>query len=889
MGKKPYVHAHITMFLLLCGIQFLAGQSLLDKEINFKTQQTSIPDALFLLSEQTNLTISFDSAIFPKNKKISINETASIESILSQCLKDYHIQYELDGKTILLQAKQRIKLTLSGYIEDASTGEKLIGANVYHPKSGKGTSSNEYGFFSLTLLEGNYNIEFSYLGYQIESQSIVLDKNQRLKIRMKPSLTLAEIVVVASSKEASSLHKNMNSESLTKLNPSKNTAAVSLGGELDILQHTYALAGVETGPDGFGGMHVRGGEVGQNLTLMDGVPVYNPSHTLGLISIFNANTVNHASFLKGGFDAKYGGRISSVLDVRTKEGNNQRFAGELRLGLLSSSLSFEGPIVKDKASFFLSARRSFIKPWISLYTILADEFPSINYNFQDFNAKINGKISKKDQLYFSFYMGGDVFLNEDNFVENSFTEDGNTFEVTDNFTQRLTWGNLISSLRWNHQYGPKLFSNLTATYSRYKYDNFSGTTFTSLAIETEEENNSDAYLEVQSNIIERTIKLDYDYSLSPTHHLTFGGSFQHRGFDSGILYADDFESELDSAEAFLEELFEENYYNANEFALYVQDEIDLQKLSLKLGIRSTGFKTEDKTYYALEPRFSIAYRFNPKIEWNASATYMTQYVHLLSSFGAGLPNDIWAPSTDFIKPQRSWQFTMGTHWKITKGLSFHSEFYYKNMNQLIAYGEGIIGPQLTEVNPEDWEEEIVQGTGESYGWENTLRQKSSRYSLGLNYTLSKSTRTFAALNQGQAFPFSFDQRHAINTFVNYKISDKIHLSSTWEFGSGRPITLIRSAEGNFLFGENFQEVETLSSKNEYRLSPNHKLNIGFDFYFRKKWGGHQFSLGTYNTYNRQNTLYEYYVTDFENSQNSSLRKVSLLPILPTISYRIFFE
>ncbi len=883
---------HITFLVLLCWMNFLAGQSLLEQKVDFEVKNSTIADAIFLLSEQTGWSISFDSSIFPKQKKISINKTATVKEILEDCLKGYNVQYQVDDTSVLLLAKRLEKRTLSGYMEDDATGEALIGATIFDTKTGKGTTTNEYGFFSLTLVEGEYDLNFSYLGYQVEKKRIVLTANKDLNVRLKTSLVLAEVLVVAPINTSVENVVKDSSETIEILNPARNTAASSLGGEVDILQRCYALAGVETGADGFGGMHVRGGEVGQNLTLMDGVPVYNPSHALGLISIFNANTVKQAAFQKDGFSARYGGRLSSVLDVRTKEGNNQRFSGEVKLGTIAASLALEGPIVKDKASFFLSARRSILEPLVGLYAALAreEEKISINYGFQDFNGKVNWRLNSKNRLFLSYYSGSDSYLDDDNFEENLSLEPDDESIYRRNYLQDISWGNLISSLRWNHQYGSKLFSNLTATYSRYNYDSFTGSEFAQLDEDNEEIDRAEAYLEFKSNIIERALRFDFDYSHSPIHSLEFGGSYRYRSFDSGVLFAEDLDDdiELDSAEAFFERVLEENYFHVNEFALYAQDNIRWKAFSANTGLRTTGFTTEGKNYYAVEPRLALNYALRPNVLLGLTATYMAQYVHLLSSFGAGLPNDIWVPSTRFIKPQRSWQWTLGADWGIKEEWTLRSEVYYKIMNQMLAYQESVGLPQLTQVSTASWEEEVVSGKGESYGWETSLKKNHEKYTTGVNYTLAKSTRKFERLNGGSSFPFSFDSRHSLKLYFNYKATKNTHFSLNWQYTTGRPITLVRSSYSNFLFGEGFDNVDILSrSKNDYRLPANHRLNLGVDFHFPTKWGGHQLSLGLYNAYHRRNVLYEYESLEEENITGRALQRVTLLPILPVVGYRLF--
>ncbi len=895
------------MILLLLGSGLsLTGQSILEQEVDFNIKGVSVPDALFQLSEQTGINISFDSSLFPDKGKISIRRKATLREIINSCLEGYAVKYEISGKTLLLVARPWKYYTISGYIEDSTTGERLIGANLIDTNTGKGTTSNDYGFFSLTLREGNYELDFSYIGYQNRTETFKLQSDQDFQCRLESSTTLSEIIVEASPFGESVLGDNETKTSLSnsRVSPQGRPVGTSLGGNVDVMRTCYDLPGVETGADGFGGMHVRGGDAGQNLILMDGVPIYNPSHALGLVSIFNSSTVKHASLQKGGFSSRYGGRLSSVLDVRTKEGSLRSFGGEAQVGTFYSGLTLEGPLKKEKAGFIISARRTQLEPLLNWYNELGKDDTQedeLGYRFFDINVKTHASISPRDKIYGSFYIGGDSFtnrsvLNEIEMEEGETEEEDKTFSVNSEFGQFIQWGNTIGSLRWNHQYGSKLFSNLTLTYSEFNYFSIVSDGFEvkddDEEEEAEEEINEKSSYEFSSNIREGAARLDFDFVPSPNHSVRFGGSYRFRQFDSGLIFVEDVDVDFDSLEGFFQEISEENYTIGHETALYVEDRFTKGKFSLDAGLRLSHFSMENNHHFGIEPRLSLGWRLSPKLGIGATVTRMTQFVHLLSTSGAGLPNDIWIPSSDAIAPETAWQFSLGGDWITDAGFSLGTEVYYKQMNNVIAYRENLSFPQLSELNVSDWEEEVTSGRGTSYGWETRLMYQSSRWNAEINYTLAKSTRTFSMLNGGSTFPFSFDRRHALKTNLSIRIAPRVKFSAAWRFNTGRPITLTAGFNDTFLLGtpsEESEDMDILSAYNGYRLPVQHRLDIGFDFIFKKDWGGHHLSLGLYNAYNRKNIIYEYFKLDYRGQNTAELEQFGLLPILPSIGYKVYFS
>ena len=454
----------VIIIIFFSGLYFLGfAQTILEQKVDFNAKDLPLKKALIQLSRQINTGITFNGNIIP-DKTISANfEGKEVEEVLAHFLAKTSIQYKLvESQLVLYKVKRKQWYTISGYIKDGETGERLIAANIFDPKSQKGLASNEYGFFSITLPQGEQHLDFSFLGYATKSKKINLKKNTDLAINLKPSLTLKEVVVTSKgvNQDAFAIANQANNVPITEM-----SNLPALGGETDILRTISLLPGVQTGTGGFGGVNIRGGSADQNLILLDGVPVYNATHLGGLFSIFNSSAIKSAKLYKGNFPARFGGRLSSVLDVRTKEGNQRKLAGEASLGLIAWSGTIEGPIVKDKSSFFFSVRRSifdvFLRPISRKVKERKGDTGTTGHTFLDLNGKVNFYLGKKDQLFLSVYHGNDNFSDS-----NQSIIDGLDFRTIAH-RQDLDWGNTIGVLRWNHLFSDRLFANTTLNFSKF--------------------------------------------------------------------------------------------------------------------------------------------------------------------------------------------------------------------------------------------------------------------------------------------------------------------------------------------------------------------------------------------------------------------------------------
>lgn len=777
---------------------------------------------------------------------------------------------------IILMVTQMVlaqKVTISGYAEDEDSGEKLIGCNIYYRKSQSGTVSNTYGFYTITLDKAEeIELEYSYVGYANQTVKLNGNLTQNYNVKMKASFTFEEIEIKASKDKKIETETQMSTIDVPILQIKKIPA---LMGETDVLKALQLLPGVQSGGEGQAGLYVRGGSPDQNLILLDGVPVYNANHLFGFFSVFNAEAIKDVTLIKGGFPARYGGRLSSVLEINLKDGHQQEFHGDMSIGLVGSKLTLEGPINKGKTSFLLSGRRTYIdllaKPFIKQSFKDSDSEGDTGYYFYDVNAKVNHTFSQRDRIYLSVYGGNDKF-----YFRQKDTDFGNK-DFTDN---GLGWGNLTGALRWNHVIHDKLFMNTTLTYSKYKLN-----TEISLGTEFEDKSRDVISLGYLSGIRDYAAKIDFDYVPSPRHFIRFGTNVILHEFNPG-----QFNLEQVSASSGLnfKQTLGQPIKNATEWALYGEDDYEItKKLKVNAGLHLSGFSVDDAFYTSLQPRLSMRYLLPKGIGLKASFATMRQYINLLSFEGIGLPTDLWLPTTSRVKPQESWQAAIGVAKTIGQDYEISVEGYYKRMKNLIAYKDGSGLFELT-----DWQDRITQGEGKAYGLEFFLQKKTGKLSGWIGYTLAWNNRQFSDLNQGKAFPYRYDRRHDISIVAIYELSKKINISSTWVYGTGNAVTLPKSRYGVVETYGNQQysyinTVEQYGDRNSYRMNSYHRMDIGINFIKNKNKRTRTWSIGAYNTYANKNPFFVYFDDDFDSNQRV-LKQVSLFPLIPYVTYSLKF-
>lgn len=756
------------------------------------------------------------------------------------------------------QSQTEEKFTLSGYIQDASTGETLIGANIYNKANpGQGTSSNIYGFFSLSLPAGEYTFVFSYLGFTDQEKVIDLRENQRLTINMSEGVTMEEVVVTAEEADKNVAGTQMGTVELPvediKLLP-------ALMGEVDVLKTLQLLPGVLSAGEGNAGFYVRGGGPDQNLVLLDEATVYNSGHLLGFFSVFNADAIKNTTLIKGGMPAYYGGRLSSVVDIQMKEGNDKNYQVDGGIGLISSRLTVQGPIKKEQSSFIVSARRTYALD-LAQPAINNTDFAGTNYYFYDLNAKVNYRFSDKDRLYLSGYFGRDVFTYRSNERDIFFN---------------IPYGNATATLRWNHLFTDKLFMNVSAVYNDYDFS-FEG-------------GQSDFSVGVFSGIRDYNAKVDFDWFANVNHNLKFGVNYIFHRLTPNIANASSGNEEFTNG---LEPQF------AHDAAIYIQDDWKINEfLKVNLGLRASLFtqlgpyvssfddrvyaKNEKvKTYTGLEPRASANLTLNETSSLKAGITFTNQYLHLVSNSTSTLPTDVWVPSSELVKPQRGIQYALG-YFKNFKNNTYETsiEVYYKDLKNQIDYRENYVNNVADNV-----ERQFVFGEGRSYGAEFFIKKAKGKLNGWIGYTLSKTDRIFPEINNGEPYPAIYDRRHDLSVVANYKLSKKWNFGSVFVYGTGNAFTPLES----FYFIENNLNVE-YGPRNSARIQPYHRIDFSatltpkpdVDKRFKSSW-----TFSVYNTYNRQNPFFIFYDVETDpdaGTAQAGAFKVSIFPVIPSVTW-----
>ncbi len=651
-------------------------------------------------------------------------------------------------------------------------------------------------------------------------------------------------------------------------------------GEVDVLRTLQLLPGVQKRNEGSTGLYVRGGSPDQNLMLLDGVPLYNVSHLGGMFSVFNSDAISQVSLIKGGYPARYGGRLSSVLDVRMRDGNLKEWHGQASIGLVSTRLALEGPIRKDRTSFMVSGRRTYLDLFSRPISKMATNgVASVGYHFYDLNAKVNHILSNRSRLYLSFYGGDDKFIarTKDTFgdAQTQYTSKGKS---------RLLWGNLLTSLRWNHILNEKLFFNSTLHYSRYRY-------LVDMAFEQSGTDGSGekAYFGYFSGIEDWSGKWEAEYYPLPRHSVRFGAQGIYHTFRPGVsaFRANDQTERTDTS-------FGSSNVRAWETAVYAEDDWEItSRLKANAGLHFSTFLLPGQTYNSLQPRLALRYLLPGQIALKASYATMQQYLHLLTNSDTDLPTDLWVPATERVKPQWSEQTAVG----VAKSLRDNTyevslEGYYRGMKNLIDYQEGATFPGSTT----DWQENVTTGgKGESYGAEVLLQKKQGKLGGWVGYTLSWTNRQFADLNNGRPYPFRYDRRHDVGVALTYQRNAKVSFSASWMYGTGNAITL--GVARYPAYSENRRrsfywqnDIEVYEGRNGYRMRSYHKLDFGVSFHKKKKRTERDWNISVYNAYNRQNPFY--YFVDYDYGRGTGdqrvLKQMSLFPLIPAASYTVKF-
>ncbi len=775
---------------------------------------------------------------------------------------------------------------MSGYITDAKSGETVIGAKIYIPSVRKGAITNNYGFYSLTVPIGEYEVEFRMSGYDTETITIDLTKDVRFDFEIGSNYQEIEEVVVNAKAE-----DNIKSTKIgqIELDIDEIKTLPAFMGEVDIIKTVQLLPGVSSAAEGGQGFYVRGGGPDQNLVLLDEAVVYNASHLFGFFSVFNADAVKSVNLIKGGMPANFGGRLSSVLEVNMDEGNKKKFGVKGGIGAISSRITIQGPLKKDKGSFIVSARRTYLDVIMKAAIPKTSPFAGTSYFFYDLNLKLNYELSKKDKIFFSAYYGKDKF---------SF---GNT---NDNFQVDMPWGNGIASLRWNHIFSSKLFLNVSATMTDYQFSFISA---------------QDQFrFKLNSGIRDWRGKIDFTYFPNARHKIKYGVEYTYHTFTPMSVAAESDKTVFDTGIA--------QKLQSHETGVYLLDEFDLtENIRINAGLRYSMFQqvgpftryikgnisTPDSTieykkgdiinfYHGLEPRLSLRWSLSKKSSIKAGYSYNYQYVHLASMSAVSLPTDIWYPTTSIAKPQKGWQTSLGYFMNfLNNKLETSIEVYYKGMDNLIEFKDGALPSDNVNDNTDNL---LVFGKGWSYGVEFFIKKSAGKFTGWIGYTWSKTERQFDDINNGNVFPAKYDRRHDLSVVASYKLNKRWVFTSAFVYATGNTLTLPSS-----WYVQNQNLLFNYGPRNSTRMAPYHRLDISATWYGKeykekldietgemikvKKKLKTNVAFSVYNVYNRANPYFLYVDNDGDFLQGDfdiTVKQVTLFPIIPSVTWNFEF-
>jgi len=887
----------LVFWLVLIGNTTLAQENTAPPLIKIDGGEQSIREVLKKIEQQTGMMFSYSNLVIDTQEKVKLkSKEYQLETLLKLLFYGKSIGYEIRGNKILLfhqSSRGKRKVTISGYVYNKDDGEALIGVALYDDLHHSGAVSNVYGFFSYSVeTDQDIPLRISYLGFRDSLVWISPDHKGTLDLNLTESANELEEVVVKADRISTTQMSNIT------VKPSDIELLPSFMGVQDVIKTLTLMPGVKASNDNSTGFYVRGGGPDQNLILVDGGIIYNSAHAFDLFSTFNPDAIRHVDLIKGGFPARYGGRLSSVMDVSLREGNKERFTGEFGLGYLLSSFTFEGPIIKEKASFLISGRRSFMDiPFRAIGDIRdgeTGETISQYFIFQDLTAKTNFKLSEKDHIYASYYGSGDVFN----------VKVGNRFDIGEGLIDThikvdIAWQNQIISTRWNHVFNDKLFLNTTLAYSKFNI----GIDIDNQVIgEKGYDINNGVTNRFSSKIEDLSFKTQFEYFPNPNHRIKFGSqSIRHDflpGFGAITTTSSQAANNLDTT-------FMDRSIVSFENALFIEDDFNITKnLSANIGLHASHLNVEDFNFFSLQPRVSVNHKIGRKTSLSFSYASMAQYLHLLTNGTLGIPIDLWVPSIKEAPPMTSEQIAVGAKRELSPSISLTLEGYYKSMDNLITYKEGVDFSNAKE----PWQEKIfTDGDGEAYGMELLIRKTQGKTTGWIGYTLSWTNRSFDEIDNGIPYNYKYDRRHDASVVLSHKFSKKFNLGLTWVYNTGNSVSFPIGAHTalpelphlreDMITSRTENTIEIYEGKNKINMPAYHRLDIGANFVKKKKRGIRTWNLSIYNAYIRQNPflIFVEHGIDGEsyNLPNTgtfrTLRQVTAYWIIPSISYNFKFN
>ena len=895
----------VMMMIALSALQAQTRGADETRKVTLNMQKASMREILDEIQKQTGVTFSYESSLLKELPKTSFKaESEALPDCLERLFANLPVVYKLTGNVVILKRKPK-QVTVSGFVRDAKSAESLIGASVYEANTRMGTASNNFGFFSLTLPAGDVTVLTSYIGYGSRQFNLgKLDKDTVLTIELTPTAALEEVVILGTSTSKQSVLSTQMGA--LEINQQTIRSTPTMFGEADIIKTLQLTPGVSSGTEGTAGMYVRGGNVDENLFLIDGNPVYQINHIGGIFSAFNPEAVSGMDFFKSGFPSRYGGRLSSVVDVHTKEGNMKEYHGSASLGLISGNLNLEGPIIKDRTSFNIALRRTWLDvltaPAVAIANGITKKDGSrlrARYAFHDLNLKVNHIFNDRSRMYFSLYNGNDVLKGG----STDFPDEGYEGNFNYDTDLSLRWGNIMATAGWTYVFNNRLFGKVSGVFTRYHSKLRS--TIHNVEGNEGDDDYYDSFSENTTNtgIMDVGLRTSFDYLPASSHHIRFGGDYLvHRfqpEYNRSVAY--------DKSGSIPTEIGKE-YANdllwGHEAGVFAEDDWSLSKaVRVNAGLRFSLFNVQGKTYTGLEPRVSLRWLLDDNLSFKASYSRMNQYVHLISNSTISLPTDAWMPVTRKLKPLVSDQVSAGFYYNLNKDYNFSVEGYYKTLDNLLEYRDGhTFTPSFL-----NWEEKLTVGEGRSYGVEFMVRKEIGRTTGWIGYGLSWSDRQFDELNKGERFPARFDNRHKLNIVVMHKISPKVEISAAWSYASGNHVTLSlenydeygnpgrNDYVGGYPYDGSYGTIDYFEGRNNYQLPAYHRLDLGIKIYRPKKKGRMGiWTISIYNVYSRMNPfmIYKKDKRVFDPKDGYKFvpvfKTVGIMPIIPSISYTYKF-
>jgi CarboxypepD_reg-like domain/TonB-dependent Receptor Plug Domain/Secretin and TonB N terminus short domain len=864
----------IFMFFLLSTLAI--GQIRPDhKIISYTCYDRSLIQVLKDLNAVSGINIIYSESRLPKNqKKITVNANKEkLGDVLNVALKEHQLTFQIVGNQLVIvkmkEGLENAEFIIYGHVRDKTSGEYLAGANVFLHDHSRGTFTNDKGFFSLKVRREPIRLHVTYLGYKPESKDIEMTRDSTININLMPDGLLNEIVILDNLLD----EEKENASSAQFLHIDKIRSSNHLGGEPDLFRYLGMQAGVSGAADGIGGINVRGGSADQNLVLLDGIPIYNTGHALGLFSVLDANAIKNVSFYKGGIPARFGGRLSSVIDVQTKDGNYNKITGEATVSTIAAKASIEGPIVRDKGSFIVSFRRTFMDLWLKEITKSQYNARDLDgatlYAFHDLSSKINYKIGKNTRIHFNFLQSGDQF------DQYSRQKDD---QPRDEKVRDISWKNRLMAFKLNQVLSKNMYLNTTLYQTQYQFVNYTSN------LNFDKKLFFDASLQ-DSGIRENGIKTAWDWLPSPSHSVKAGVGFFDRKYAPLALQANEgtFKDSLENiSESIVRSLHNTDNLKNQEIQVFVEDNMNLsQDIQLNLGLNYTAItNTDGKNNQMLQPRIALL-ASGESLYFKAGASRMMQPMHVLNSNSTGFFSEMWLPITAQLEPQKSWLFHSSIGYKNNSGYKSGMEVYYKTFDGLSLLKEGSV---FEVTSDQKWENLLPIGTGYAYGLEIYFEKVTGKTLFNLNYSYSISDRVFDDINVGRRFSFDFNRVHNFKAAFTYRISEFSEFLLNWSYLSGNPY----SSPLSVTFSANGRPAIIYPEKNNSSFPVYHRLDVGFTFYNNFKWCRAKFFVGVYNAYGRKNPFYTEIVKSESNDNRFEFQQLTLIPIFPSLSYSIAF-